>query len=30
MFATGNMGVKFYPLEQNELKTPSLTFGNNY
>lgn len=25
--------IKFYPLEQNELKcikTPSLTFGNNY
>ena len=30
MFATKNMGVKFYFLEQNELKISILTFGNNY
>ena len=30
MFATGNMGVKFYFLEQNELKISSLTFSDNY
>ena len=30
MFATENMGVKFYSLEQNELKTSSLIVVDNY